>query len=769
MDRTVRVSESQGEHPRIAPDPGRVRIRDLLDWTDVDRCRLLIASTIPLAAAYALRTAYLLANPSAEPYYDPRALVWMRDGLLAACGVWALFLAWGSIEQRRAGPHTVYLAVGALSLWFAICGIAYALGAITSPAWIAVIIGGVLSLFFLPRGVALLGICVGMTLMVASLLCVMADLIPYAPMFRDPPISASQVALPYLIGNTIISVLATLIVLGAVGYIVPQWRRALSHLVRVNTDLERIIEDRTRELARRKRAEAALRENEDRYRLLAENAGDLVAELNADGFYEYVSPSYQTVLGYAQHELLGTDPFELIHPDDREETRAVTDRIVASRVPETRIHRLRHQNGEWRWVETYGRPFSTRSGESHLLVVAQDISERKRAEEHRQKLEAQMQQTQKLEILGVLAGGIAHDFNNLLVPILGNARLAEDELEADSHARRLIERVATAALRASELTNELLAYAGKRNLATQSLDLRALLREMAEILRTAIPRKVELVLELPDSLPPIVGDPAQLRQVIMNLITNASEAIGDEQGAVTISAGTTDVDRRTLSETLLGAELPEGRYVYLDVRDTGCGMDEATRAKIFDPFFTTKFTGRGLGLAALLGIVRAHKGALKVESEPGRGSWFGLLFPCAVGSPAIAEATDLPPLEWRGSGTILVAEDDDAVRELLGELLPRYGMSVLSARNGREAVEQFSDHEREIAAVLLDVTMPEIGGLEAFLAIRKIRPDARVILTSGYSEIDLADRCGGEQVNGFLHKPYQPAELIDTLRQALEN
>jgi PAS domain S-box-containing protein len=620
----------------------------------------------------------------------------------------------------------------------------------------------------LPKGVALLGIGVGLTLMVASLACVMAGLIPYAPLFIDSPIGAFQLALPYVVGNTIVSVLATLLVVGIVGYIVTQWRRALAYLQRVNTDLKRIVEDRTRELARRKRAEAALRTNEDRYRLLAENAGDLVAELNADGLYEYVSPSHQTVLGYVPDELLGRDPLELIHPADREETRAATERIIASGIPDTRIYRFRHRNGEWRWIEVYGRAFSTTSGDTHLLVVAQDISERQRAEEQQLKLEAQMQQTQKLESLGVLAGGIAHDFNNFLLPILGNARLAEDELEPGSPARRFIERVTTAALRASELSNQLLAYAGRGKLATERVDLRALLQETADLLHTAISRKVELKYELPDSLLPIEGDSAQLRQVILNLITNGSEAIGDGHGVVTIGAGTIDADSRYLSETHLGAGLPAGCYVYLDVRDTGCGMDEETQAKIFDPFFTTKFTGRGLGLAALLGIVRAHQGALRVESEPGRGTTFRLLFPCLAGSRAIPEAKSTRPVEWRGSGTILVVDDEEAVRELLEEVIPRYGMSVVAAKDGREAVKRFREHAPEIAAVLLALTLPEIGGVEAFLGIRRIRPDARVILSSGYSEVDFADRLAGQEVNGFLHKPYQPEELIEKLRQALE-
>jgi PAS domain S-box-containing protein len=525
----------------------------------------------------------------------------------------------------------------------------------------------------------------------------------------------------------------------------------------------------SRDITERKRAEDALRKNEERYRLLAENAGDLVAELNTEGLYEYVSPSYQTVLGYAPDELLGRSPFERMHPDDRERMRATVERIVASGIPETPIYRSRRRDGEWRWLEGYGRALTTASGDTHLLVVIRDITERRRVEEEQRRLEAQMQQTQKLESLGVLAGGIAHDFNNLLVPILGNAHLAEAELAPDSPARRFIERVKTVALRASGLTNALLAYAGRGKLATQHLDICQLLREMGELLHTAISRKTEIRYDFPDSLPPIEGDPAQLRQVILNLITNASEAFGDEAGVVTVGAGTIDADRRYLSETHLGSGLPEGSYVYLDVGDTGCGMDEETRAKIFDPFFTTKFAGRGLGLAALVGIVRAHRGTLKVDSEPGWGTGFRLLFPCLAGLRADVAAEVTHSREWRGSGTILVVDDEEVVREILEEVIPRYGMSVVTAKDGREAVEQFREHAGEIAAVLLDVTMPKLGGEEAFLEIRKIQRDARVILSSGYSEEDFAKHFAGEEVNGFLHKPYQPEELIEKLRQVLES
>jgi PAS domain S-box-containing protein len=740
----------------------------LFDWSPVDRCRLLILLTVPFFAGYALRSGYLLAHPDVEPYYDRATLVSMRFGLSAVCLFWALFLAWGSLERRRPGSHTLYLVVGSLSWWLGVVPVAYALGPITTPAWIAVIIGCVMNLLLLPLRVAVLAISVGLTLLLASLVCVMTGLIPYAPALAQTPIVASQMALPYALGNTISSILATFVVVGVIAYIVTQWREAIDHLRRVNADLDRVVEDRTRELARRTLAEGALRESEERYRRLTDNAFDLIAEIDSRGKLLYASPNNRAVLGYDPDELIGRISFELVHPEERQEaTRAFQDLFVGNWEREV-VTRIRHKDGSWRWFEYSGNTYQTPTGERRAVLISRDITERQQAQLQQQKLEAQMQQTQKLESLGVLAGGIAHDFNNLLVPILGNARLAESELGPDSPVSPFLEQIATAALRTSELTNQLLTYAGRGSLTTRPLDVCELLREMGELIYTAISRKVELRYELPDALPPIEGDPGQLRQVALNLIINASEAMGEESGVVTIGAGTIEADRACLSQTYLGRELPEGPYIYLDIRDNGCGMDEETRSKIFDPFFTTKFTGRGLGLAALLGIVRVHRGAVSVESEPGKGTQFRLLFPCLSSSAAAVEKTIARPREWRGSGTVLVVDDEEAVRELLGSVLPRCGLSVIMANDGREAVERFREHASTIAAVLLDLTMPGIGGVEAFVEMRKIRPDARIILSSGYSAVDIAARFEEQEVDGFLQKPYEPEALIQKLRELLE-
>ncbi|MBI2880217.1 MAG: response regulator [Candidatus Tectomicrobia bacterium] len=400
---------------------------------------------------------------------------------------------------------------------------------------------------------------------------------------------------------------------------------------------------------------------------------------------------------------------------------------------------------------------------------ARERAEGRQAEEERKQLEAQFQHTQKLESLGVLAGGIAHDFNNLLMSILGYAGLAMIDVPLESPARYSVEQIETAGLRAAELTNQLLAYTGKTPLIIQPLSLSKLVEEMAHLLEAIIPKAVVVEYHFDPDPPPIDGDASQLRQVAMNLITNASEAIGDGSGVIRVSTGEIEVDHSYLSETYLGHELPDGRYVFLEVSDTGSGMDEEMRERIFDPFFTTKSTGRGLGLAALMGIVRGHRGAIRLHSEPGRGTTFRVLFPCSEqageeppGRPRIARGL-------QGRGTILVVDDEDSVRTVSRMMLEKCGFTVLTARDGKEGVDLFREYSDNIAAVILDLTMPQMDGEEAFHEIRRIRPDARVMLSSGYPEEDASYRFAGKGLAGFIQKPYGPMLLIEKLEELLQD
>ena len=399
---------------------------------------------------------------------------------------------------------------------------------------------------------------------------------------------------------------------------------------------------------------------------------------------------------------------------------------------------------------------------SKVLVSIIDVTERKR-------LEAQILHAQKLESLGILAGGIAHDFNNLLVSVLGNAGLALGRTPRDSASRKNLEQIEIAARRAAELTQQMLAYSGRGTFEVRPLDLSRLVEEIAHLLEVAISKKVRISYHFGANLPAIEADATQVRQLAMNLITNASEAIGDENGTITVTTGVMQAERAYLSETYLDEELPEGWYDYLEVSDTGCGLDKETQAKIFDPFFTTKFTGRGLGLASALGIVRGHRGAIKVYSEPGRGTTFKVLFP--ISAQAAREIT-VPAISvegWRGQGTILVVDDEEEVRVVTRSMLEEFGFTALLAADGRQGVELFRQHAGEIAAVLLDLTMPGLSGEETLQQLLQIQPEVRVILTSGYNELEATRRFAGQGIASFIQKPYQTLVLVQKMREVLES
>ena len=396
-----------------------------------------------------------------------------------------------------------------------------------------------------------------------------------------------------------------------------------------------------------------------------------------------------------------------------------------------------------------------------------DITERLRAEEERRRLEGQMQHVQKLESLGVLAGGIAHDFNNLLVGILGQAGLALSELDPESALHDRITQIQRSAQHAADLTNQMLAYSGKGRFVLQSSDLSEIVGEMTHLLRAAVSKSAEIVLDLHQSLPAFEGDPVQIRQVIMNLITNASDAVGESGGTIVVQTGQMHASRAYLADAWIGADQPEGAYVFAEVQDTGCGMDAATLARIFDPFFSTKFTGRGLGLAAVLGIVRGHHGAIKIASQPGAGTTFRVLLPA---SQASAPPVTLPvsvTTKTASGARVLVVDDEAGVRTVARESLKRAGFEVVTANDGVEALEVLDAQQGRFDAVLLDLTMPRMSGVEAFSLIKGRYPHLHVVLTSGYSAHDVSARCGSDDIAGFVQKPFLPAVLVRTMLEVL--
>jgi two-component system cell cycle sensor histidine kinase/response regulator CckA len=524
------------------------------------------------------------------------------------------------------------------------------------------------------------------------------------------------------------------------------------HGIDVEEDHERVV--------------AALRASEQEHREIFESVADALLIFDEESKIVEANPAACEMYGYDHKELIGRTGRDIIHPahlrvlEQYERCLATGERFVIEAVDV-------RKDGSAFNVEVRGATVQFR-GRRHLLSAARDISDRKRANAARQRLEAKMQQAQKLESLGVLAGGVAHDFNNLLTGILGNASLILMDLPHGSPARHGLEQIETASKRAADLTNQMLAYSGKGRFVVEPINLSRLVEETADLFRSAISKKVALRCDLPEALPAIRADATQVRQVVMNLITNASDAIGDRSGLITVRTGVMTVDWEYLGTTYLDDALPEGDYVYVEVGDTGCGMDEATKAKIFDPFFTTKFTGRGLGLAAVLGIVRGHQGAIKVYSEIGRGTTFRVLFPSSDQPAAeVDRAADAEPA-WRGHGTILVIDDEETVRAVASRVLEQIGFTVHAARNGRQGLELLTRHADDVVLALLDLTMPDMNGQEAFHELRRIRPDVRVILSSGYTEQDATAQFAGEGLAGFIQKPYNAGSLITKIRDVLE-
>jgi PAS domain S-box-containing protein len=524
-----------------------------------------------------------------------------------------------------------------------------------------------------------------------------------------------------------------------------------------------------RDITEARRTTEALRESEERYHIVTEVSRDIISETDARRRLTYTSPSVEAILGYETAEVVGADPFTFVHPEDVDPTWARFLEGLGSPSP-VRIspYRVRHRDGSWLWFESTGIRYRKADGQVRFLAVTRDVTERRRAERERRGLEERMQHAQKLESLGVMAGGIAHDFNNLLTPILGNTSLALMDLPADSPVRARLLKVQKATHRAAALTSQMLAYAGEGPLLVEALNLSQLVREMAQLLESVVSGKAALHFELHPSLPAVEADASQLSQLLMNLVVNACEAIGEGGGSIAIRTGTADIGAETPAHPRLGEEIAPGTCAYLEVEDDGCGMDAETRTRSFDPFFTTKSTGRGLGLPAALGISRGHGGAIEIDSEPGRGARFRLLLPAATRERARSPAEDADQEAWRGSGTALVIDDDEGVRELCEDTLRRAGLSVLRAAEGLEGIELLRDHADEIRIVLLDRTMPSTSGEETFSEIRRIRPQMPIILLSGHSEERAAACFADQDLAGFLHKPFLPTTLLLQVRRALE-
>ncbi len=398
-----------------------------------------------------------------------------------------------------------------------------------------------------------------------------------------------------------------------------------------------------------------------------------------------------------------------------------------------------------------------------MVGLSRDVTELKQSRQEQERLNRKLEETQKLESLGVLAGGIAHDFNNLLTAILGNTSLALMEVEGQLGVERRLRDVQSTCLRAAELCRQMLAYSGKAQLNVAVLDLNELIRDTSKLLEVSVSKRAVVRFKESCDRALISGDATQLRQIVMNLVINASEALGAADGSINIETSLVQADRRMLDDSFAAPDAAEGKYVQLEVRDTGSGMASDTLKKIFDPFYTTKKTGRGLGLAAVLGILRSHRGGIQVSSRLGVGTTFRLLL------PVLPVSATLPPPEiireeiangrLKAEGAVLLVDDEESIRGIACDMLTGFGFKVYKACDGAEAVVAYHMHRHEIQMVLMDLTMPKVDGVQAFEKLREISPDVPILLMSGYTQHERVPELVKKGRAGFIHKPFEVASL----------
>ena len=504
---------------------------------------------------------------------------------------------------------------------------------------------------------------------------------------------------------------------------------------------------------------SAIALEKERYRLLVDHAPDIVFGSGLDGILTSVNPAAERLLGYSQGELVGRNLWDLVPAGQREAGIACCQRMIAGEAVGPQVCDIQVKGGGTIAVEINagivrkdGRPVA-------IHGILRDITVRRR-------LEQELRQAQKMEAVGRLAGGVAHDFNNLLTVIMGNAlMLRKSRCWSGLGESEELDAVVQASETAADLTRQLLSYSGKGQVLVEPIDLSDCIRGLATLLRAAVSKNVAIRLELAPDLPAVESDRSQIQQIATNLVLNAAEAIGnDNPGVVHVATRLRRLTSPDSADRITGERLPAGTYVALEVSDTGCGMDGATASRIFDPFFTTKLAGRGLGLPAVAGAVKAQGGGIELETAPGAGSRFCVLLPASTMEAAPPAAA---PEGHSGSGTILVVDDEAAIRNLALKALSRFGYEVFSARDGREAIEVFQAHADQIDAVLLDMSMPVLGGKQALEALRALRPSVPVVLMSGYSEEEvLGDFASGPRLV-FLRKPFSIAALSEAVRSVM--
>jgi len=525
----------------------------------------------------------------------------------------------------------------------------------------------------------------------------------------------------------------------------------------------------------RARAEERVRKMERWLSATLHSIGDAVIATEKDGRVTYVNPVAEILTQWPRSHAVGLPcetVFRVVHGAENKPVTNLVNRAVEGGVtfPLDQNVRLITQEGRAVPIEDSVAPIRDEEGRiTGAVIVFRDCSERLKAEDEHRRLEEKMQQAQKLESLGLLASGVAHDFKNILTVIVGSAALLRMNCRLESRAQEYVRQIETASQRATDLCRQIMTFAGKASTSFQPVDLNKVVKETMDLLRVSLPKSTRLVLDAAPELPLADVDAAQAHQVVMNLVINGSEALQGAMGDVSVKTSVAHTSPSLLPDTVASPGMAESDYVCVEVRDTGCGMSRETLARIFDPFFTTKLTGRGLGLAAVLGIVRRHEAAIQVESQPGHGSTFRLFFRPATDTVVEARVPSSPaPAAWSGAGTVLLVDDEPAVRIVTRRMLEAIGFNVVEAANGREALAVQAAREETFTLAVVDVAMPQMGGLELLRTLRTISADLPVLLVSGHSRrivrevLRLYRRCA------FLDKPFTHEQLKEKLREVLE-
>ena len=506
-------------------------------------------------------------------------------------------------------------------------------------------------------------------------------------------------------------------------------------------------------------------DGEPPFRRIVETTAEGVWTLDAECITSFVNPAMAQMLGLSPEQMVGRHLFDFMFVEARESAALNVERRMTG-VREVHEFPLRHADGHEVWTIMTTSPIEDDDGRYQgALAMVTDATQKRNAERERAELSARMVESQKLESLGVLAGGIAHDFNNLLAAIMGHVEIASQDLTLSTRSQSALSNALSAAQRAAGLTRQLLDYSGRGEVALRPLRLARQSAELVELLRASIPKRVDIQLTIDEPALTIMADPDRLQQAIMNLVINAAEAYGARPGTVRVQVGREDVGSAGLPWLRSPDSVTPGEYVFLQVEDDGDGMDEATLKRVFEPFFTTKTSGRGLGLAATLGIVRSHGGHLTVHSKQGAGTRFRAYFPISrEAEERVTETTDPTPRSEPRARTMLVVDDEPMVREFAQRLLETEGYFVLEAGSGDEALTLLRERISEIDGVLLDLSMPGMDGDALLSELRSFAPGLPVIVHSGHSLESTSERLTQWNIAGVLQKPYRAARLSEMVR-----